>query len=186
MSHYLADIFTCTDLGQHLEINTVLGHRVGDGQPLEDIIDVKEEPFNSTHLHTDPAKCEEVKATIPLNDMPVELEKEPTDISGAIKYFENGEKVNNAQKQTFPCPHCQYKAKQESNLQQHIKSVHEGQTFPCPHCEYKSSWKTRLQTHIKSVHEGQTFPCTHCEYKATLKSILRRHIKSRHENPDIV
>ena len=82
----------------------MLGHRVGDGPPLEDTIDVKEEPLNSTHLQRDPAKCEEVKATIPLNDIPVELEKEPTDISGAIKYFENGEKVNNAQKQTFPCP----------------------------------------------------------------------------------
>ena len=53
----------------------MLGHRVGDGQPLEDIIDVKEESLTSMHTETDQAKCEEVKATISLNDMPVELEK---------------------------------------------------------------------------------------------------------------
>ena len=152
VSCYLADIFTCTDLGQHPEINTVLGHRVGDGPPLEDTIDVKEEPLNSTHLHTDPAKCEEVKATIPLDDMPVEIEREP----GAIKYFENGEKINKAQKQTFPCSQCDYKAKQKSDLQRHVNSVHEAQTFPCPHCKYKATRKDHLRTHIKSVHESQT------------------------------
>ena len=181
MSRYLADIFTCTDLGQHPEINTVLGHRVGDGQPLEDIIDVKEEPFNSTHLHTDPAKCEEVKATIPLNDMPVELEREP-DISGAInKQFENGENISITQKQTFACQHCLYKATQKFHLQRHIRTIHEGQTFPCPHCKYKATQKCSLQTHIKSVHEGQTFQCPHCEYKAKKKENLQRHIKSVHE-----
>ena len=174
MSHYLADIFTCTDLGQHPEINTVLGHRVGDGLPLEDIIDVKEEPLTSIHTEAETAKCEE---TIPLNKMPMELEREP----GAIKYFENGEKINKAEKQTFPCPHCEYKATLKGNLQKHIKSVHEGQTFQCPQCEYKATFRNALRRHIQSVHEGQKFQCPHCEYKAKHKCNLQRHIKYIHE-----
>ena len=97
-------------------------------------------------------------------------------------YFENGEKINKAQKQTFPCSQCDYKAKQKSDLQRHVNSVHEGQTFPCPHCEYKSSWETTLRTHIKSVHEGKKFQCPHCKYKATRKDHLRTHIKSVHES----
>ena len=71
----------------------MLGHRVGDGQPLEDIIDVKEESLTSIHTEAESETCEE---TIPLNELPMELEREPPDISGAIKHFENGEKITPA------------------------------------------------------------------------------------------
>ena len=71
--------------------------------------------------------------------------------------------------QKFQCPHCEYKATQKGNLQNHIKSIHEGQKFQCPHCEYKASQKGHLQRHIKSVHEGLMFQCPQCEFKATRK-----------------
>ena len=49
VSRYLADIFTCEDLGQHPEINAVLGHCVEEISPLVDIIDIKDEClFNAT------------------------------------------------------------------------------------------------------------------------------------------
>ena len=81
----------------------------------------------------------------------------------------------NSWSQTFPCPDCEYKARQKGSLQRHIESVHEGKIFPCNQCEYKATQKGHLQKHIKSVHEGLTFSCAHCDYKATHKSRFRKH-----------
>ena len=56
-----------------------------------------------------------------------------------------------------------------------------GKTYQCQYCEQKYTLKTNLNTHIKSIHEGKTFQCQHCEYKATQKSSLKKHIKSIHD-----
>ena len=48
VSPYLADIFTCEDLGQHPEINIVLGHCVEVLSPLVDTIDIKDEYLTTT------------------------------------------------------------------------------------------------------------------------------------------
>ena len=36
-----------------------------------------------------------------------------------------------------------------------ITAVHDGKKFPCLHCEHKASTKSNLQRHIRSVHEGK-------------------------------
>ena len=80
------------------------------------------------------------------------------------------------------CSQCEYKATSKSNIQSHIKSVHEGHKFSCPHCGLTFTQKGSLNRHIKSVHESEKFQCTHCEYKATQKGHLQTHIKSVHED----
>ena len=84
----------------------------------------------------------------------------------------------------FPCPHCEYKATKNGNLQTHIKSVHEGQKFPCPQCDYKAAWKSIVQKHIKTDHENKKFLCTQCKYQATERGILKKHINSVHKGPE--
>ena len=79
------------------------------------------------------------------------------------------------------CSQCEYKTRNKSHLQNHIKSVHEGQKFPCTQCRSIFSQKAGLQTHIKSVHEGQKFTCHQCEFKASQKGHLQRHINLVHE-----
>ena len=69
----------------------------------------------------------------------------------------------------------------KSDLQKHIKSVHDGEIYPCTQCDYKAKQNRCLQTHLKSVHKGQAFQCNQCEYKATQKTNLKNHKKSVHE-----
>ena len=205
VSPYLADIFTCEDLGQHPEINSVFGHFVEEISPLVDIIDIKDECL--TPLQTDSSQLADVETSpISQNGDSVELKRKPQDkMDSELQLKDNkralGKKFQcpqcissftqkgSLQKhiksihegRTFDCLHCDHKATRKDNLQDHIKSIHEGQKFPCPHCEYKAAWNSDLKKHIKSIHEGQKFPCPHCEYKATHKKHLQRHFRSVHE-----
>ena len=54
VSRYLADIFTCEDLGQHPEINAVFGHCVEEISPLVDIIDIKDECLMPPQTNSSP------------------------------------------------------------------------------------------------------------------------------------
>ena len=177
VSPYLADIFTCEDLGQHPEINSVFGHFVEEISPLVDIIDIKDECL--TPLQTDSSQLADIETSpISQNEESVELKRKPQDnMDSELQLKDNKRALG----QKFPCPHCEYKAAWNSDLKKHIKSIHEGQKFPCPHCEYKATVKGNLQKHITSIHEGQKFPCPHCKYEAAWKRNLQRHIKSIHE-----
>ena len=80
----------------------------------------------------------------------------------------------------YPCDHCDYKSLQSGNLQQHIKSIHEGVKFPCDQCNYKAAHSSTLKQHIKSKHDGVRYPCDHCNYESSVPKNLRRHIRSFH------
>ena len=84
-------------------------------------------------------------------------------------------------RKTQQCSQCEYKATTKSNIQAHVKSVHEGHKFSCPHCGLTFIRKGNLHVHIKSVHEGEKFPCSHCKSTFTQKGNLKTHIKSVHE-----
>ena len=153
VSQYLADIFTCEDLGQHPEINSVFGHCVKEISPLVDIIDIKDECLTS--LQTDSSPLADIETSpISQNGDSVELKRKPQDNMDSELQLKDNKRVLS---QKFPCPHCKYEAAWNRNLQRHIKSIHEGRTFDCPHCEYKATRKYNLQKHIKSVHEGQIY-----------------------------
>ena len=144
----------------------------------------KDEPVENHFLETKDIvkiKIQKESPCPPETEMPLELERAHSDISESeIKHFENGEKVSTTQKQTHPCPYCEYKATRNNNLQAHIKSVHEGYTFQCTQCEYIASSHSTLRRHIKSVHEGQLFPCPQCQFKSRRKDNLQTHINKVH------
>ena len=52
------------------------------------------------------------------------------------------------------CEVCEYKVSQKSQLQQHIKSIHDGVKYRCKYCDYEASWRDNLQLHVKSIHDG--------------------------------
>ena len=81
----------------------------------------------------------------------------------------------------YQCNQCNFKASFPSNLQQHIKSIHEGVKYPCDQCKFKAARPDSLQQHIKSIHDGVKYPCDQCDYKAARPSNLQGHIKSIHE-----
>ena len=67
----------------------------------------------------------------------------------------------------------------ESEIKSEIKQ--EGIKYPCNQCDYKATQQSHLQQHIKSKHEGIKYPCILCDYQATQKGDLQRHIQSKHE-----
>ena len=83
------------------------------------------------------------------------------------------------------CPHCNYKTRRKSNLQNHILGVHEGEMIQCIHCDFKTRRKSSLQQHIQAVHAEPTLQCPKCDYKASMKYNIKRHIQAKHEGPTL-
>ena len=76
VSRYLADIFTCEDLGQHPEINAVFGHCVEEVSPLVDIIDIKDECLMPPQTNSSPLADIE---TAPISQDGESVERKPED-----------------------------------------------------------------------------------------------------------
>ncbi|MFW9917412.1 MAG: C2H2-type zinc finger protein, partial [Candidatus Thorarchaeota archaeon] len=57
--------------------------------------------------------------------------------------------------QWYPCPHCDYKAKQKDNLTRHLVDKHDigAQWYPCPQCDYKAKQKSNLIRHLANKHD---------------------------------
>ena len=56
----------------------------------------------------------------------------------------------------FECPHCERKFTKKSELNDHVKTVHEGVRFKCtfPDCGKVFSWRRSLQYHARQ-HDGE-------------------------------
>ena len=52
--------------------------------------------------------------------------------------------------------------------------------YPCNQCDYQATQQSNLETHILSKHEGIKYPCNQCDYQATKRGHLKRHIQSIH------
>ena len=75
----------------------------------------------------------------------------------------------------------EYKAWMKSGIKRQVVSVHE-KPFKCNICNFEFSYDSNLKNHIDSVHKGiKEFKCNICEYKTAYKHHLEKHIESNHE-----
>lgn len=88
--------------------------------------------------------------------------------------------LNNKRYGMFPCDQCDYQATRIDNLNQHIKSQHEGIKYACNQCTYHASRPSNLRNHARKMHEGFKYYCDQCDYKATEKKYVLAHTKSKH------
>ena len=80
----------------------------------------------------------------------------------------------------FQCDRCDAKFASDTNLQQHIKQVHDKiKDFQCDKCEYACSTNSDLRRHIKRVHNKiKDFQCDRCEYACSTNGDLQKYIKT--------
>ena len=80
----------------------------------------------------------------------------------------------------FDCAQCDYKATIKDSLTRHIRSFHEGVRYACDQCDYQATQQSNLTRHLQSQHEGIKYVCDQCDYQATNQYNLKRHMQSRH------
>ena len=83
----------------------------------------------------------------------------------------------------WKCGQCDYKAKRQYTLKQHIKAVHHKiKDKTCAKCNYTSTYSSHLSTHIKAVHDKKlSYGCKKCNFSTTWKTDLLRHLKALHK-----
>ncbi|XP_028816267.1 zinc finger protein 711 isoform X2 [Denticeps clupeoides] len=82
---------------------------------------------------------------------------------------------------THPCPHCEHKSTNSSDLKRHIISVHT-KDFPhkCEVCEKGFHRPSELKKHSEAHKGGKEHQCRHCDFKISDPFTLSRHILSVH------
>ena len=81
----------------------------------------------------------------------------------------------------FDCDHCDYQATSKNGLNRHIRSFHEEVKYACDQCDYQARQPSSLPRHIRSMHEGVKYDCNHCDYQAKHRNGLYYHIQSKHK-----
>ena len=81
------------------------------------------------------------------------------------------------------CNQCEYSARRNEDLKNHMKSVHEGIVFPCDQCSYVSKRSKDLRIHVMSKHTTKFFSCKEedCSYETYSRNLLEKHIEAEHE-----
>ena len=86
----------------------------------------------------------------------------------------------------FACDVCSHKAKTKSDLNSHVKRMHEisrRKQFQCEICKAKFVRILNMKQHVRMVHDESavSFPCEFCNHFTKYKGNLKAHIKSKHE-----
>ena len=89
-------------------------------------------------------------------------------------------------KKSFKCNICEYSCSEKSNMNKHIRAVHEGKgKSKCKICNKIFFSKSNMIYHMKSVHEGKkakkAFNCGICDKIFSQKGNLKTHVASFHE-----
>ena len=82
----------------------------------------------------------------------------------------------------FKCNLCGYATRNKSCLKQHQESVHDGLVHRCPieSCPSTFKSKSNINYHIREMHENNEFKWNSCDYVACSKNILKKHIQIHH------
>ena len=81
-------------------------------------------------------------------------------------------------KYKFSCEKCDYTAKNEITLKNHIKTVHDLVEYPCSICDYLGSLSA-IRAHINTEHK-EYFQCKYCTFIAQEKTAVTLHSKNEH------
>ena len=82
-------------------------------------------------------------------------------------------KASSTEKGTrYKCKECGLKMMNKSNLNTHIRSIHERIKYPCDQCQHETTSKGHLAQHRRAVHEGIKYPCGDVSMKQHPKDIL--------------
>ena len=68
-----------------------------------------------------------------------------------------------------------------NNLKRHLRTVHEGLKLSCSSCTYSASSRAKLKHHWLTHHEGLRFLCATCPFSSTTAASLKRHMRIKHE-----
>jgi len=84
------------------------------------------------------------------------------------------------------CEYCNYKCKDKSNLQRHLKDIHELgdiKSFKCNLCNYVAKHKNTLDRHFSNIHDVNIkwHNCDQCDYKCKQKYDLKKHLEYVHD-----
>ena len=82
---------------------------------------------------------------------------------------------------TFNCNFCNTEFQYKSDLQVHIKSMHELRKYPCSVCDHVSTASNNLLRHVRAKHGVETdkkYLCQQCDYKSIRSDYLKTHMKS--------
>ena len=79
------------------------------------------------------------------------------------------------------CELCGYITKMRSQLNEHRRIVHENKKlFKCEKCPAAYNTLSNLEMHVKNIHEGVKYKCDLCDESFTLKKNVGRHKKRVH------
>jgi KRAB domain-containing zinc finger protein len=85
----------------------------------------------------------------------------------------------------YHCPNCAHASTAKTDLQRHIRTVHEKRKdFECPVCHKEFTQASGLKTHREAVHEGVRHECpvAECDKSYTMKGKCVNHIRLEHDS----
>lgn len=90
------------------------------------------------------------------------------------------EGIASAPPREFICPRCNSNFKTNSNMQKHVRTVHDNcRPFKCDQCSASYGHKNLLVEHVRTVHDGERpFECETCGARFGRSSNLYSHMKS--------
>ena len=83
----------------------------------------------------------------------------------------------------WQCTMCEYIARNQTNLTNHIEKNHLDQTYLCPECNKEFKSRHALKLHLHRIHEDEPQHCNICAKIFPSKKALKSHMKSHIGNP---
>ena len=79
------------------------------------------------------------------------------------------------------CKECDYRATRKENINAHVLKIHRKEfNFKCSQCPKQYVINSELNFHIKSVHQEKNLKCPHCKATFSVKKYLKAHLKLMH------
>ena len=76
------------------------------------------------------------------------------------------------------CNQCKKTFSKSSNLDRHMKAVHEGDIpYMCTQCDYKTSERCNLKRHMMRSHDEKPYSCVNCGQSFSRTDSLSRHMR---------